>query len=265
MANAIVENLQQLRGRVQAGPAGKFLRWWFEELRQVLPESWRARLRYAARRVTARFVDGQLEIGIDTNRLLAALDTFPAAQDASLQKQQINDLLEKNDLQEAPGFLLLDQPSVLSRELKLPAATEANLPQVLSFEMDRQTPFKAADVFFDWQILDRDSESGQLRLRLFVVPRRELDSLLKPLAERGFTLSGIDVVDDGRTVGLNLLPPGQRARRINPKARFNYAMGAAAVLLLAVVMGQSLYLRAHQVSELEAAIADVQDEARRVV
>jgi general secretion pathway protein L len=41
-------------------------------------------------------------------------------------------------------------------------------------------------------------------------------------------------------------------------------LGAACVVLLALVMAQSLYLRAHQVSELEAAIAEVQDEAREV-
>ena len=67
-----------------------------------------------------------------------------------------------------------------------------------------------------------------------------------------------------QTLGLNLLPAEQRVRVINRKARINMALGAAVVVLLALVMAQSLYLRGHQVSELEAAIADVQGEARQV-
>jgi len=38
----------------------------------------------------------------------------------------------------------------------------------------------------------------------------------------------------------------------------------ACLVLLTVVMAQSLYLRAHQVTELEQAIAEVQGEARKV-
>jgi general secretion pathway protein L len=53
-------------------------------------------------------------------------------------------------------------------------------------------------------------------------------------------------------------------RSANPRTRLNLALGVACVALLALVMAQSLYLRAHQVSELEAAIAEVQDEAREV-
>lgn len=265
MANAILDNLQTLRGRVQAGPAGKFLRWWMEELRQVLPLSWQQKLQYAARRVTFSVQGERLEVGIDENRRLRALERFPLAQQATLQQQQLDDLLKKNDLAEAPRFLLLESASVLSRRINLPAAAEASLAQVLSFEMDRQTPFKAADVYFDWKIFERDSDSGQLRLNLFVVPRREVDQFLRPLLARGLELSGIDVVDDGTTLGLNLLPVQQRRRPANPKARLNVALGAAAALLLALVMAQSLYLRGHQVHELENAIAEVQDEARRVV
>ena len=47
MANALQENLQQLRSRVQAGPVGAFFRWWFGELKQAMPASWQARLQLA--------------------------------------------------------------------------------------------------------------------------------------------------------------------------------------------------------------------------
>jgi general secretion pathway protein L len=64
---------------------------------------------------------------------------------------------------------------------------------------------------------------------------------------------------------LNLLPAERRVRVVNRRARVNFALGVACLVLLAVVMAQSLYLRAHQVSELEQAIAEVQGEARKVM
>jgi len=265
MANALEQNVQQLRNRLQAGPAGSFFRWWLGELKQAMPASWQTRLQHAMRRVTLMLDGETLIVGTDENRRNSRLDSFSLLEDAKLQRQQIDDLLEDNDLQEAPCFLLLEKPSVLSKELKLPLAAEPNLAQVLGFEMDRQTPFKASSVFFDWKILDRSSTTGQLRLQMFVVPRPEVQGLADKLTGRGIALSGVDVVDDGRTEGLNLLPAERRVRTVNRRGRLNLMLGLACVVLLVVVMAQSLYLRAHQVNELEQAIAEVQGEARKVM
>jgi len=193
------------------------------------------------------------------------LEVFSNSQDVSLQKKQVENLLVRNDLQEAPRFLLLDIESILNRELKLPLAAEPSLAQVLSFEMDRQTPFKASDVYFDWKVLERGGDSGQLRLEMYVVPRAGIDESLRALADRGVRLSGIDVVKGGRTLGVNLLPAELRTRRRNPRTRLNLALAALSCALLAMVMAQSLYLRAHQVAKLEDAIAAVQGQAREVM
>ncbi len=91
-----------------------------------------------------------------------------------------------------------------------------------------------------------------------------MDTVLHALQQRKLAPAGIDILDDDKTLGLNLLPAEQRVREVNRKARMNFALAGIAVIILALVMTQSLYLRAHQVSELEAAIAEVQDQARRV-
>jgi general secretion pathway protein L len=265
MANALEQNIQQLRSRVQSGPAGQFIRWWFSELKQAMPAAWQAKLQHARRRVTLELRTGSVTVGVEENGRVSGLEEFALSQDAKLQQQQIDDLLQGNDLREAPQFLLLEQSVVLCKELKLPLAAEPNLAQVLSFEMDRQTPFKASAVYFDWKVLERVGATSQLRLQLFVVPRGEVDSTVDVLADRGLALAGVDVVDEGRSQGLNLLPPERRVRSANPKGRLNLALGLAAVALLAAVMAQSLYLRAHQVAELEQAIAAVQGEARKVM
>jgi len=264
MANAFENKLKDWRNHVQAGPVGKFFHWWLDELRQALPPAWQQKLQHALRRLTLRLDGESLSVGVDENRSLQALDTFSISQGVALQQQQINDLLVEHELLEAPRFLLLDQEAVLRKEIMLPAAAESNLSQVLAFEMDRQTPFRAQDVYFDWKILERGGDSGQIRLEIFVVPRSEVDKTLHSLQLRKLSPAGIDILDGGKTMGLNLLPAEKRVRMVNSKARMNFALAGVAVILLALVMTQSLYLRAHQVSELEDAIAEVRDEARRV-
>ncbi len=265
MLKVFEEKLLQLFSWLKAGPAGKFLRWWTEELRQAMPASWQQKLQHALRRATLVVRNDSLSVGVDENRSLETLEVFSMAQDAVLQKQQVEDLLLKNELQEAPRFLLMELESVLNRELKLPLAAEANLAQVLSFEMDRQTPFRASDVYFDWKILGRNNDTGQLRLEIFVIPRIEVDQAVSAVTDRGFNLSGVDIIDGDKALGLNLLPAERRFRSVNRKARMNLALGAACAVLLAMVMAQSIYLREHQVAELEEAIAEVQGEAREVM
>ena len=132
----------------------------------------------------------------EENHSIQWIESLPLSQEAELQKQQVSSLIEANDLKVAPRFLLLDETSVLRKELKLPAAAESNLQQVLTFEMDRQTPFRASEVYYTWKILSSEKESGQIRVELFVVPRKPVDTQLEVLSQRGLTASGIDLLNE---------------------------------------------------------------------
>ena len=264
MANALEQNLIQLKSRVQNGPVGQFFRWWVEELKQALPAPWQAKLQHAMRRLTFEVSDGSLVLAVDENHQLSVVGELLASPDKSLQKQQVADLAEQNELTEAPRILLIDAGRFLVKEISLPMAAEPNLRQVLTFEMDRQTPFKASGVYFDWKILERGGPGGQLSLRLYVIPRTEIDGNVEVLGELGKQLSGIDIREDDQTLGVNLLPQEQRLRVVNRKARTNYVLAGAVVVLLALTMTFSLYLRKHQVAQLEDAIADVRGEANQV-
>jgi general secretion pathway protein L len=234
------------------------------ELRALLPARWQERLQHARRRITLRWETSQLRLGIEENRSIRWLADVSQDQDVTLQRQQVRGLLEQQEALEVPRFLLLEANQVLSKELLLPAATESNLQQVLAFEMDRQTPFRASDVYYTWKILGAEKEAGQIRVELFVVPRKPVDAVLESLASRGLAASGVDVLDGVQSCGVNLLPPEKRHRAVNPRTRLNLGLAAAALVLLVVVMVESLNFRAGRVRELEAAIAEVQDEAREV-
>jgi general secretion pathway protein L len=264
MANAFQIKLQELWARIRTGPLGKFFHWWFDELFQSLPAKLQQKLQHALRRVTFVHSDDSLIVGVDENRQQRKLESFEISQNVSMQQQQISGLLSQHDLAESPRFLLLERDTILCKELTLPMATESNLPQVLAFEMDRQTPFKASDVYFGWKIKERKDDTGQIRLEIFVAPRGQVDKSIQYLKAHGLSPTGVDVLESGRTMGLNLLPAGQRVREVNRKMRLNLALAGAVVIFLAFAMTQSLYLRSHQVMELETAISEVQGEARLV-
>ena len=264
MALALDTKLQEWRSRVQASTANAYFRWWLGELRGLMPESWKQRLQHALRRVTVELKGDRLVLGIEENRQVRELGDFSMDEDPRFQKQQIHNLLIEEESLEVLRALLLDSSLVLIKEVRMPQAAESNLRQVLTFEMDRQTPFKADDVYFDWLVKGHDKESAQVILDLVVAPRGLVDRSCEALDARGLGAASVDVVLDGVSMGLNLLPPERRTRVRNQRARLNRALALAAVLLLAVVMVLSLSLRAHQVDELQQAISEVREEALSV-
>ncbi len=99
------------------------------------------------------------------------------------------------------GAVLLRLPpgSALQRDVTLPLGAEAALERVLTYEMDRLTPFVAADVFFAWTVLRRDREAGRLRLRLSLIPKAPLLPLLDTCRAAGAAPRAIEVeAADGR-------------------------------------------------------------------
>lgn len=264
MATAFQARVQDFAARLQNSPAGTFFRWWLAELRELLPAGLRRRLQHARRRLILRLGEAELALSVHESGSLQELDVFPLDRDARLQQQQLGDLLVERELVEVNRDLLLPSERVLRKWVMLPSAAEGGLRQALTFEMDRQTPFRAEEVYFDHRVVGRDRDAGQLRVELFVTPRAALDRDLERLATRGLAPSGVDVETDGMPSGLNLLPPERRHRMVNRRARVNLWLALAAVLLLAGVMAQSILLRQHQLEEVQAAIDEVRKEAMRV-
>jgi general secretion pathway protein L len=257
MAITINNKVQFWLARLRTGPAGEFFGWWTDELKQLLPDAWQNRLRLATRRLSMQFSESGLQLGVADDHEITPLQTLSLEQDILLAQKQLKAVLEPDELHELPRFLVLDSKKVLHKELKFPAATEANLQQVLSFEMDRQTPFRADEVYFDWRLLPGGQDTGEINLELLVAPRRMVDPFLEKLAARGLTPAGVDVEQAGRIAGVNLLPAERRQNPLPPRARLNLGLAAAVIV-------QSLGARAERVFQLEEAIAEVQDEARRV-
>jgi len=110
----------------------------------------------------------------------------------------------------------------LVRSVELPRAAETELAQVLALELDRQTPFRAEQVYFGHAVESRGERS--LKVRLWVVPREVADARLQRLAAADLRPDRVEAA-----AGEPLALPGLAERR--------GGIGAANRLLVLLLVG----------------------------
>ena len=235
----------------------EFAAWYLAQWRDLIPERWRGageggapvllaepdRLDAPGRfRVTLR-EDGR-------ERLVGALE--PGIAPATLLGGRPR-----------PPTLLLRLPAaqpVLSRDVTLPLAAERDLAAVLGFEMDRLTPFAAAELRWGYAVTRRDRAAGRLMLRLSLVPRDAVERALAALGSLGLRADALEGLDaDGARRRIPLAHDGEgRLRREHALAIGAWAVvGALALLVIALpFLRQDLALSAaaHRIAALRPAM-----------
>lgn len=155
---------------------GEFFDWWRAELAGMLPEGWRRR--FAKRQDTLLLAsnDGELEINRRDNGRIEELDRIHmTAPDAG---ERVAALLESAASEGTRVEIAVPPEKVLVKQVQLPLAAEEDLRQVLGFEMQRQTPFRDEQVYFNYRVLARRPQSQQIDVELSVVPRTVIESIL---------------------------------------------------------------------------------------
>lgn len=106
-----------------------------------------------------------------------------------------------------PAVLVLDPRQVLAQRISLPLAATRNLGEVLTYEIDKYTPYTAEQVHFVARVVRRQPPNAEVEL--VAIARQRLDALLEACRERNLPLVAIDVQgSDGQRLGLDLLPAG---------------------------------------------------------
>jgi general secretion pathway protein L len=201
----------------RTGLAG-FGAWWLHELSGIAP----TRLRSALERRRLRPV-----VSVDGDRV-----SFwrPMLQDHGYRMQEVASIALGSDLNAAategraamaalipegahPAVtLVLPVKQILRRTLTLPAAVADNLRATVGYDLDRLTPFKPEDVYFDATILARDNARGTLTVDVVAARRRVVDQAVAVV-----TSFGADVVavvpatpEQAALSRLDLLPTQER-------------------------------------------------------
>jgi general secretion pathway protein L len=211
----------------------EFFAWWFGQLAELLPRQLRRSAFGAADGLVvtpigplARDVEA-VAVHLRRNGRETALGEFPL------------DALRLPEMPRSAGgttVLRLGEADVLGKTLTLPLAAERELDQVLTFEMDRETPFSAEEVYWNHRTIATDRQNGRLSVRLAVVPKTKLDPLLAALARLGVQPTRIEI-GDGLDQGFYLPLQNGDGHTYRAYGRLLWPMAAlCAVLMLAAIV-----------------------------
>ena len=127
---------------------------------------------------------------------------------------------------------------VLRKKVVLPAAVEENVKQALAYDLDRHTPFKPEELYFDAIVIERNVARGTITVDLAAVRRTVLDPALRHVASWGCDVAAVvpEPPAAAATSRLNLLPPELRTRKsIWTRWQFWLPLALLVVLALAAV------------------------------
>lgn len=232
--------------------------WWKEQMRDLVPASLRPSSGRTRRRTLVIVPDtpdlssvelflqsrgGETSLGrhgLDSAGLRGVLGRLPRA------------LRTSSVLRVSPDLLL-------EREITLPLAAEHDLKRVVSYEMDRLTPFRADEVFWNCLAGKRDPVRNRLHVRVTVIPYLRVEAILTALMQSGLAPARIAA---GETTEPNRIIPlteDRTAHRwLGPRVHA-VALGGCGVMV-AVAITLPFILQSVAAARLDARIEAVKPQ-----
>lgn len=239
----------------------RFLVWWGQQLASFLPV--RLREWFVERRDQLLVQRQEAHWMLRRSDAIDAVELLPIESDAETLRDRVSRLRRSGETL-ADLVYLLPSHDVLQRRLSLPMAAEENLAQVIAFELDRQTPFRADQVRYDYRVVRRDVAAKLLQVDVLLAPKSTADSAIVPLTSADLATHAIDGDDgSGMRLGFNLMPLETRAARDHSALRLNLILGAVCLVLLGLVMHQSVVARTAALEALQADVTSIQVEAKQ--
>jgi general secretion pathway protein L len=245
----------------------RLLRWWIGELASVVPERLRRRLTTATDTLVVLLHDGDATLCLETRQEVKTLGRIDLRGEGEVH-HRVTALLRQHGLARefaggrAPTCLRLSADRALRVLVDLPLAAEGNLEEVVSFELDRHTPFRADQAALSHRVLERDPAAQRLRVELIVVPRPVIDQAIAIAARLQLDPHRVDVGDDAGSLAAsgNLLPSRSPISRQRGHERtLVYALGAAVAALGLV----ALYLPVHTMQRTADSLQDQFEAAKK--
>lgn len=138
----------------------------------------------------------------------------------------------------------LPRDSYIAKEITLPAAAMRKLNAAVEFQLETETPFLAADVYFSARLREHQTTAQQIVVDLLIAPRARLDSTIKALQDANIRPDIITTCDDlGAVPRFNLCQ-----HRSHPKrSKLHLASyGLVALLIVQLIAAACLPLALRQ-------------------
>lgn len=227
---------------------GVFLNWWGRQLWELLPATWRRKRPEGETgdAVLLSLIDGQrdaLDVARRRGRRDTQLGRFVLDESGLASLRAALGSARRGAIR-----LILPPRLLLEQQVTLPLAAERGLDTALRWEMDRLTPFPAEAVFWSWRIEQRDRARGRLLLRLRLVPKAAVASVIDALATAGLSPTLLAAADPAVTVPLS-------SHASAPRGAWGLrAAGALFALALAAAIATPFMRQERATSQIEARI-----------
>lgn len=228
-------------------PVRRFLAWWGRELADLVPGALRPAGGARGPRTVIAVDKSTLQLIEERNRASRVLATAEMAGDGARK-----DPLSVLDPFDCKGTLGLRVPfeACFARSLHIPAAAVADAAAVAALDLERATPFRAADVLTA-VIVDRTAGPvrGAVAIRQLVLKRETVRPLLASLAARGLEAHFIECWNADRSAAMPFdFMAAERAGVVGsrrPRRRLDAALAAAAMLGVVTAFGAVLVKHAN--------------------
>lgn len=245
----------------------QFFRWWKRELAFLVPEKIKQLVHVKEGFIIVRPDNNQLELTYVINgqtELLARLDRNEFGVDQYKALRAADERIDK-----ATIIIRLARKDGLQKELALPAAAKENLYQVVAYELDRYTPFKADQVYFAVKPLDVVNEPGQIRIKLVIATREFLDPLCEDITAMGMVPLFTDYEDAANNLEqnygyYNLLRDFSRQKTKKTPRIIHSALISLTCLLLAAVIAMPVWFEYQAVNALQLKADALEKDAKKV-
>jgi len=151
---------------------------------------------------------------------------------------------------------------ILKREVAFPSQVRDNLTQVLTYEMDRLSPFRSDQVYFGFRVLDDSAPRDKLQLELVLCLRAQVQDWLRRLRELGAPVD--QLTWEGAWPKANLLPPDERPRRGSGPFSMGKLFAALVLLLAAAALLSPIWQMQRMRDTREAQISELKARADQV-
>lgn len=225
---------QSIRPTVQQS-ADQFVAWWRQQLWECVPASWRANWTRSRRPAMLSLAD----------------DRFWAAGSPLEQSKPFS----HSAMAQSGGdvALVVGENNGFRRDIELPLAVEGKLAQVLSYELDRLTPLRASELYYDFRVKSRNMTAGTCAVELIAVPRSRVTPMLDAARQKNLTVSRLLLSPQDVDSGVDLLAnTSERTQQAaSTSGWINIALIALCLLLVVTMVALPLWQKRQYIIELQ--------------
>ncbi len=243
-----------------------FLRWWGRELAFLVPRNVRQFFYTPPRAIIVLPSQDTLTLVYETEGKQETLITLPQS---DLSPTALEGILDNTRFKNALVVLRLSSEDALCKTLTLPMVAQHNLTQVVSYELDRYTPFNANQVYFATHITQIDTSNAQLTVQLLLTPKKILETYYAQCQSLGLSVHTVDIAAypnslDEMNQGYTLLPAPLQTQRTNTPRRMMLILCLLLGLLSTASLILPIWLEYQSINTLQQRIANIEKEAKAV-